>query len=40
MELFESQVKNDKEYQTHKVFPLMDSLVEFYSSVYMLSPFF
>ena len=40
MELFESQVKNDTEYQSHKVFPILDSLVEFYNCVYMLGPDF
>lgn len=40
MELFESQVKNDVTYQGHKVFLLLDSLVEFYNCVYMLGPDF
>ncbi|MBO4587483.1 MAG: hypothetical protein J5711_01090 [Bacteroidales bacterium] len=40
MELFESQVAHNKEYQSHKIFPLLDSLVEFYSVVYMLGPDF
>lgn len=39
-DLFESRVKNDTAYQSHKVFPLLDSLVEFYNSVYMLGPDF
>ena len=40
MPLFKSQVKNDKEYQNHKVFPLLDSLMEFYNCVYMIGPDF
>lgn len=40
MELFESQVAKDKEYQSHKIFPLIDSLVEYYSAVYMMGPNF
>lgn len=40
MELFESQVKSDKEYQTHKVFGLLDSLIEFYNTSYMFGPDF
>lgn len=40
MVLFESQVAQDEEYQSHKIFPLLDSLVEYYSAVYMLGPDF
>lgn len=40
MGLFESQVKNNTVYQSHKVFHLLDSLVEFYNCVYMLGPYF
>ena len=40
MALFESQVKDDKTYKEHKVFPLLDSLIDFYSDVYMLGPDF
>lgn len=40
MSLFESQVKNDKTYQEHKVFNLLDSLIEFYNAEYMLEPDF
>lgn len=40
MKLFESIVKDDKEYQSHKVFPLMNSFIEFYNSVYMGGPYF
>ena len=40
MNIFESQVKKDKEYQSHKVFPLLDSFIEFYNSVYMDGPDF
>ena len=40
MELFESQVANDKEYQSHKIFTLLDSFIEFYNAVYMLGPDF
>ena len=40
MELFENQVRNDKTYQGHKVFPLLDSLIEFYNCVYMYGPDF
>ena len=37
---FESQVQNDKAYQEHRVFPLLDTLIEFYNSVYMVGPDF
>lgn len=40
MPLFESQVKNDKEYIGHKVFAILDSLIEFYNCVYMVGPDF
>lgn len=40
MELFESQVAKDKEYQSHKIFTLLDSLIEFYNTVYMSGPDF
>ena len=40
MELFESQVANDKEYQSHKIFTLLDSIIEFYNAVYMQGPDF
>ena len=40
MELFENQVNNDKEYQSHKIFPILDSFIEFYNCVYMLGPDF
>lgn len=40
MELFESQVAKDKEYQSHKIFTLLDSFIEFYNAVYMLGPDF
>lgn len=40
MKLFESQVINDKEYQSHDVFCLLNSLIEFYNSVFMLGPDF
>lgn len=40
MEIFESQVSKDKEYQSHKVFKLLDTLIEFYNAVYMLGPDF
>lgn len=40
MNLFESQINNDKEYQSHKVFSWLDSLIEFYNAVYMLGPDF
>lgn len=40
MELFDNKVLKDKEYQSHKVFPLLDSLIEFYNAVYMMGPNF
>lgn len=40
MALFESQVKNDKTYQEHKVFNLLDSLIEFYNAEYKVGPDF
>ena len=40
MDIFDNQVKYDKEYQSHKIFPLLDSLVEFYNCVYLLGPDF
>lgn len=40
MEFFESQVAQDKEYQSNKLFPLLDSLVEYYSAVYLFGPDF
>ena len=39
-DIFESQVAQDKDYQSHKIFPLLDSFVEYYSAVYMLGPDF
>jgi len=36
MALFESQIANDKEYQSHKIFMLLDSFIEFYNAAYML----
>ena len=40
MELFENKVLKDKDYQSHKVFTLLDSLIEFYNAVYMMGPNF
>lgn len=40
MELLESQVKNDTKYQSHKLFPLLESLAEFYNCVYVFGPDF
>lgn len=40
MALFESIVKGDKEYQSHKIFALLRSLVKFYNAVFMLGPDF
>lgn len=40
MSLIESQVKIDKMYQEHKVFNLLESLIEFYSAEYMMGPDF
>lgn len=40
MGLFDNKVSEDKEYQSHGVFSLLDSLIEFYNAVYMLGPTF
>lgn len=40
MSIFESLVAQDKEYQSHKIFPLLDDLIEYYSTVYMQGPDF
>ena len=40
MELFESNIVNDKEYQSHKIFPLLDTLVGYYNAFYMIGPDF
>ncbi|MBQ3362777.1 MAG: hypothetical protein IJG42_02355 [Muribaculaceae bacterium] len=40
MLLFESQVAKDQEYQSHKIFTLLDSFIDFYNTVYMLEPDF
>ena len=32
MELFQNEVSKDQEYLSHKVFPLLDSLIEFYNA--------
>lgn len=40
MGLYDNKVSKDKEYQSHEVFSLLDSLIEFYNAVYMLGPAF
>lgn len=38
MELFENQVANDTKYQSHKIFTLFDSFIDFYNAVFMSGP--
>lgn len=40
MDLFESQVATDKEYQSHKIYSLLNSLIDFYNAVYVFGPDF
>lgn len=40
MDLFESQVATDKVYQSHKIYSLLNSLIDFYNAVYVFGPDF
>lgn len=40
MDFFESQVATDKEYQSHKIYSLLNSLIDFYNAVYVFGPDF
>lgn len=40
MDFLKNAVEKDREYQEHKVFPLLDNLIDFYGNTYVLMPGF